>query len=298
MPVLKKIYYIDRSDGNRKEEKVYFEKALRFLYGSYAGKSLNFLIAKCALFSHLFGWWQRRPFTQKKIAPFISKFEIDTSEFAEELSSFPSFDQFFIRKLKPDARPLAQGVILPADGRYLVYQNIKDCDDFVVKGKAFTLEKLLKNGQLASQYAECGIVIARLCPTDYHRFHFPIDCLPTTPRLINGPLYSVNPIALKENIAFLSENKRVVTQLSTEKYGTILYLEIGATNVGSIHQTFVPGKWVKKGEEKGYFSFGGSTLILLFERGKIHFASDLLENSLKRLETRALLGQNLEQIQH
>jgi phosphatidylserine decarboxylase len=293
LSVNEKIYYIDRSDGKRNEEKIYYEKALRFLYGSFIGKCLNILVAHLPLFSHVFGWWQHLGRSKKKISPFILNYGIDATEFAEPIEAYSSFNAFFIRKLNREARPLAPGVIMPADGRYLVYQNIATCDGFIVKGKKFTLQKLLKNDGLAHRYAQAGMVIARLCPSDYHRFHFPVDCTPSSAQLINGPLYSVNPIAVKQNIELLSENKRVITHLLTEKYGTILFIEVGATNVGSIHQTFKPNQPVKKGDEKGYFSFGGSSIILLFEQETIQCASDLLKNSSEQIETLSLFGQPL-----
>lgn len=236
----------------------------------------------------------RCPSQKKKIAPFIEKYQIDSSEFQEEVESFPSFNAFFIRKLKKESRPLAHGAIMPADGRYLFYQNIETCSGFIVKGKKFSLVELLKNEVLAKKYYEGSMIIARLCPSDYHRFHFPFDCLPGSPQCINGPLFPVNPIALKRNILYLTENKRVITLLKSSRYGDVSFLEIGATNVGSIHQTFTPNKSCKKGEEKGFFSFGGSALILLFEKGRIIFAKDLLTNSSQQFETFCHFGDSLE----
>lgn len=252
-------------------------------------------LARLPFFSKFFGWWQRLPFTKKKIIPFIYKYEVDSSEFAHTPDLYCSFDAFFTRKLKENIRVLAEGVIAPADGRYLFYQNISICDGFVVKGKKFSLEKLLGSSSLASQYAHGSMAIARLCPSDYHRFHFPIDCTPSVSQVINGPLFSVNPIAVKQNIHLLTENKRVITALETKEHGIVLFIEIGATNVGSIQQTFSPQKFYKKGEEKGFFSFGGSSIILLFEEGKIQFAKDLLLNSMHHIETLCLFGQSLEE---
>lgn len=294
MSVNNRIYFIDRKTKVLKEEIIYFEPALRFLYGSPLGKFFNLSIAHCALCSKITGWWQRLPFTKRKIAPFVQKYALDPSEFEKPLNDYSSFDAFFIRKLKKEARPLAEGAILPADGRYLFYQNIASCDGFVVKGKKFSLEKLLANRELANSYAQGSMAIARLAPCDYHRFHFPVECTASVATLINGPLFSVNPIAVKQNIELLAENKRVLTQLTSTVYGKILFLEIGATNVGSIHQTYLPGKTNKKGEEKGYFSFGGSSIILLFEPNRIQFAQDLIDNSAQHIETLCLFGQPLE----
>jgi phosphatidylserine decarboxylase len=295
LPAKDKIYFIDRITGQKTEEPIYFESALRFLYGSWFGKLVGWLLANFSLFSTLFGWWQRLSFSKKKILPFIQKYGLEASEFAESLTAYHSFDAFFTRKLKQTARPLALDAIIPADGRYLFYPNVAECDGFIVKGKKFSLETLLGDIQLAALFQFGSMVIGRLAPTDYHRFHFPVDCIPDRARLINGPLFSVNPIALKQKVQLLAENKRMLTSLKTEAYGKILYLEIGATNVGSIHQTYIPNIFHKKGDEKGYFSFGGSSIILLFEPKAIKFADDLVANSLQHMETRCLFGQNLEQ---
>lgn len=103
----------------------------------------------------------------------------------------------------------------------------------------------------------------------------------------------MNPIALKKDIGILTKNKREMTTLITKSFGQILYIEVGATNVGSIHQTFIPNEPYAKGDEKGYFSFGGSCLVLLFEPGRIQFDQDLLEASHKNMEVRCLFGQSL-----
>ncbi len=140
------------------------------------------------------------------------------------------------------------------------------------------------------------MAIVRLCPSDYHRFHFPCDGTPSKARLINGALYSVNPMALRKRISILAENKRMITEIDTERFGTILYIEIGATSVGTICQTFTPELRVEKGEEKGYFEFGGSCIVLLFERGRVEFDSDLIRNTELGFETRSNFGQSLGHI--
>ena len=289
-----RIFYIDRQSGETKEEQIYFESALRFLYGSYLGKLACKPIATLPIFSKFFGWWQSLSISKRKIAPFVSKFGIDPSEFKQTIDQYDSFNDFFTRQLKKEARPLASGAVIPADGRYLFYQNIATCDGFVIKGKKFSLEKLLGSAILANRYAEGSMAIARLAPIDYHRFHFPVHCVPNHAELINGPLFSVNPLSIKQNVELLTENKRMITHLATQHYGTILFIEIGATSVGCIHQTYTPNKPQNKGDEKGYFSFGGSSIIVLFESGCIQFAKDLTSHSSQHVETLCLFGQPLE----
>src|SRR5436189_82804 len=154
----------------------------------------------------------------------------------------------------------------------------------------FDLAKLLKEAALARHYQHGTMVMSRLCPVDYHRFHFPVDGIPEKARIINGPLFSVNPIALRENIHIFSENKRALSKIQSAEFGTVLMLEIGATNVGSIEYTYVPGEPIHKGAEKGFFKFGGSSMITLFEPGKLRLANDLVENSRQFRELYAQMG--------
>lgn len=298
---MNQVRYIDRKSQREEVEKIYGHVFIELLYGKNIFAqffSLFFLplFSKVPFLSKLYGWMQNSRWSKRKIEPFIRNFGVDSSEFVQPVSSFRSFNDFFIRKLKPESRSIAQGekrAILPADGRYLVFPDISKADGFFVKGKKFDLKSLLGNASLAHKYARGSMVIARLCPTDYHRFHFPCDGMPEEPQLINGHLYSVNPIALKRSIDILTENKRALTLIHTPQFGTLLYIEVGATYVGSIHQTYEPGKPCKKGDEKGYFAFGGSCIILLFEPFRIAFDNDLLEASARHLETKALFGQSL-----
>lgn len=295
------ITIVDRKTGKEEKEKVYGQVFLELLYGNgplprLASTFLLPLFSRVHFLSWMYGVFQKSSMSRSKIKPFIKTFQIDTSEFADSVDSMRSFNDFFTRRLKPESRPMTQGkdiAVLPADARYLVFQDIDQEDGFWVKGKKFSLSELFQDGQLASKYKGGAMVIARLCPIDYHRFHFPCDCIPSAARLINGALFSVNPIALKRNIEILSENKRMITALETSHFGTVQYIEVGATNVGSIIQTYPTGKRVEKGDEKGYFSFGGSCLILLFEKGKIAFDQDLIDTSKRKIEMRGLLGQSL-----
>jgi phosphatidylserine decarboxylase len=128
---------------------------------------------------------------------------------------------------------------------------------------------------------------------DYHRFHFPVSGVPGAPVIINGPLFSVNPIALRRNIHIFTENKRAVSRIESDRFGTVVMLEVGATCVGSFDYTFTPGEHVGKGAEKGYFKFGGSSTITLFERSRIQLAADLIEYSQRGIEVYARMGDRL-----
>lgn len=296
------IQYIDRQTGRQEIEAVYGGEAIKWLYANMPTppkrKSLQLvnLLAKLPAISALYGWWQRRPWSKRKIVPFIQKFHIDTAEFQDSVDSFGSFDDFFIRKLKREARPLPHEkglAVIPADGRYRFIPNIAHADGFIVKGQKFSLAELLGDAALAQSYEQGSMVMARLCPIDYHRFHFPCDGLPGPSRLIDGDLYSVNPLALSKNIHIYTQNKRRITAIESRSFGKILYVEVGATNVGSIHETYTPNLPYHTGDEKGYFSFGGSALLLLFEPNTIEFEPDLLHLSGRGLEIYCKMGQPL-----
>ncbi|MBS0635213.1 MAG: phosphatidylserine decarboxylase [Verrucomicrobia bacterium] len=297
---MKAVEYINRKTGLKEPEEVFGESAIRFLYGdSLLSKTIGRLflhsLAKWPPISRLYGVIQSSPSSKARVQPFIDRFRIDTSEFLEPADSFKTFNDFFIRKLKPGARPLAQGPIIPADGRYRFYQEIALEDTFEVKKRSFNLETVLQSKELARRYQGGSLVIARLCPTDCHRFYFPFDCIPSKALPINGKLFSVNPIATKDNPWIWGANRRMLTMLQSEQFGEVAFLEVGATNVGSIIQTYTPGKAQPKGAEKGYFEFGGSALLIIFEKGRIQFDEDLLKATAQDIEMRCLIGESLGQ---
>jgi phosphatidylserine decarboxylase len=183
--------------------------------------------------------------------------------------------------------------VLPADGRHLAFQTIDATEGFYAKGQRFDLKAFLGDEQLAREFAGGSILISRLCPVDYHRFHFPVSGTPGESRLINGWLYSVSPVALRRNLGYLWENKRMVTIVESPQFGRVVMAEIGATMVGSIVQTFVPGRAVAKGEEKGLFKFGGSCVVTLFRPGRIKLDADLVKHSAGGMEVYARMGERL-----
>ncbi len=296
-----RISVCDRATKKIVEEKVYGKFFLALLYGKiWWLKWLAVLalpvVTRCSFLSKWYGHCQKMGWSRRKIAPFIKKFHIDSAEFTHAPSSFRSFNDFFIRTLKGSARPIATGedrLVLPADGRYLVFPSIDQNAGFYVKGQTFDLKTLLRDPALTTRYHQGSLVIARLCPTDCHRFCFPVDCIPSKARTFKGPLYSVNPLALRDRLSILSENERVITTLQTSQFGEILFIEVGATFVGAIRQTYHPETACKKGAEKGYFEFGGSCILLLFEPGKVMFDEDLLHTSLSHIEMQAKMGDSL-----
>ena len=280
-------------------ERVYGERWMRLAYENPVGRFFVWLLARRAVFSRWYGYKMKKPESALRVLPFISKYDIDVDEFVKSPFDYKTFNEFFYRALKPEARPIAAGdrvAVFPADGRHLAFPDVDTAAGFYVKGSKFSLSDLLGDESLAAKFAGGAMLISRLCPVDYHRFHFPVAGVPGESRLINGFLYSVSPVALKRRLSYLVENKRVVTLIETEEFGVVVMIEVGATNVGSIQQSFVTGRPVKKGEEKGLFAFGGSCVITIFARGRIRFDADVVAQSEIQLETYARMGDRLGEV--
>jgi phosphatidylserine decarboxylase len=290
------IRYYNRYTGQHETEKIYGERWLRLMYDNPAGKLFLWLIVKRAIFSHYYGWQMNKRLSAARVLPFIVKYDLNANEFAKSPFDYRNFNEFFFRALKKEARPISQEpgvVIFPADARHLAFENVDEADGFYAKGAKFTLAELLGSADLAEKFRGGSMVISRLCPVDYHRFHFCVSGKPDDPELIRGHLFSVSPIALRRRVEYLVMNKRMKTLIETENAGTVVQMEVGATNVGSIKQTFITGRPVVQGEEKGLFKFGGSCVITLFQAGVIQLDEDLLRESRNYTETYARMGDRM-----
>lgn len=287
------IIYHNRYTGENEREKVLGEAALRWIYGTGTGQLALHMLLKRAFVSRLMGWQKNLRSSARGLADFVKEYNIDMSEAERPVVSYTSFNDFFTRTLKPGARPICgEGKIaLPSDGRHSAWADAADISGCTfVKGQAFDLPALLGDAALAERYAHGAVVLSRLCPTDYHRYHFPAAGTPAAARRIPGPLASVSPYCLRRRLAWLWTNKRELTVLHTDTVGDVLCLAVGATGVGAICQTYAPGTPVAKGAEQGYFAFGGSTVMTFFEPGRVRPAADLLQNTAAGLETYARMG--------
>jgi phosphatidylserine decarboxylase len=290
------IRYFDRYARTTKIEKIFGERWLRLAYENPVGRFTVWLFVRRSLFSWYYGRKMNKRGSDLRILGFIVAYDIDVSEFTKSPFDYTTFNQFFHRALKPESRPIAAGAgvaVLPADGRHLAFPDVDAADGFYVKGSKFSLGELLGDPALAGSFAGGSMLISRLCPSDYHRFHFPVSGVPSEARPVRGKLYSVSPIALRRNILYLVRNKRFVTLVESPEFGTVAMIEVGATNVGSIVQGYLPGRPVSKGDEKGMFAFGGSCVITLFAKGRIAFDADLVEQSRGCIETYARMGDSL-----
>ncbi|MEZ0276347.1 MAG: phosphatidylserine decarboxylase, partial [Roseimicrobium sp.] len=292
-PTPEPVEYFNRYTGKTETEDIYGEGFLRWAYESKPGRATLATLVKRKLFSSWYGWRMSTPASRERVLPFIEKFGISREEMAGQAEFFPTFNAFFARKLKPSARPIVEdpnAIAFPADGRHFAIPDIAASDGIFVKGVPFDLRALLHDDALAEKFAHGSMIISRLCPVDYHRFHFPCGGVPSEARLINDPLYSVSPIALRQRPSILWENKRYLVRHQSDIAGEVLLLEVGATCVGTVKQTYRPGEPVQKGQEMGYFIFGGSCFITIFEPGRVKLAPDLLEQSAQQREVYARMG--------
>ena len=290
------IQFFNRSKGTVETELVYGENWLKLIYDNPFGKLLLWAAVKKSWFSRWYGWRMSQPASKARIRPFIRKYKLDEEEFDSDPEGFRSFNEFFSRKLKPDARPIEQEnavAVFPADGRHLGVQDLSANLGFYVKGQKFDLPKLFQSEELAGRFRKGSLIISRLCPVDYHRFHAPVSGKISEARLINGSLFSVNPIALRKRLSVFWENKRYLCMIDSDYHGKVAQFIVGATCVGSATFTFSQNQRVNKGEELGYFSFGGSSVLTLFEKDRLRISEDVQQHSQANIETYAKMGEEM-----
>jgi len=280
-------------DGKLVAETIESESLLRF---SQAGPPRFFLYFFGRLLSKACGWFMNSRLSVKRIEPFIKKYAINMSEFEVPRKGFSSFNDFFIRKLSPEARAIdddQKAIIAPADSKLLVIPRLTPETRFFVKSKRFCLQSFLRDKALSEKYKGGTLLLFRLAPYDYHRFHFPCDCVPSRAKRLRGSLSSVHPIAYKKGRQPLLENERQVVMLQAKEFGIVTIVPVGALMVGKIVHTYAPGKKYEKGDEMGYFSFGGSTLVLLFEKDMLHIEQEFETHSKENYETAVVMGQRV-----
>ncbi|KFK27274.1 hypothetical protein AALP_AA8G360800 [Arabis alpina] len=237
----------------------------------------------------------------QKIPSFLEFFkdQINMAEVKYPLQHFTTFNEFFIRELKPGARPIAcmnrsDVAVCGADCRLMAFQSVEDSTRFWIKGRKFSIRGLLGKDVNPNAFLDGSLVIFRLAPQDYHRFHVPVSGVIEKFVDVAGSLYTVNPIAVNSKYCnVFTENKRTVAIISTKEFGKVAFVAIGATMVGSINFVRKEGDYVQKGDELGYFSFGGSTVICVFKKESIRVDEDLLANSSRSLETLVKVGMQL-----
>ncbi|KAM4066003.1 phosphatidylserine decarboxylase [Hirsutella rhossiliensis] len=294
----------DRMTGQINEEKmsVYVRLGIRLLYKGLKSRDMeNKRIRK--LLKNLSIKQGKKfddPASRDEIEKFIEFHGLDMSEVLLPVEEFRNFNEFFYRALKPDARPCSAPnnpkiIVSPADCRSVVFNQMTQATKIWVKGREFNMRRLLGNAYPddAARYENGALGIFRLAPQDYHRFHIPVDGVMGKPVMIAGEYYTVNPMAIRSALDVYGENVRVVVPIDSEAHGRVMVICVGAMMVGSTVITRNEGDYVKRAEELGYFKFGGSTILVLFEPGKMRFDDDLADNSSGALETLVRAGMSI-----
>lgn len=289
------VEYIDRRTGEKVTESVMGDKALRFAYETLLGRTLWPILFGSRFISAYMGRRYDSPKSKKSIAALAAIPGCQADDAEKPISEYNSFNEFFTRRLKPGIRPLGNGIVSPADGRLLLYLNADADKPFPLKGATRSLRHVFGGGDFARvPEGRYDIAVIRLAPVDYHRFHFPCAChTPEPVQIFPGKYHSVNPIALVRAPDVYADNERQILA-ATASFGPFWLVDVGAFGVGTIVQTYT-GTEHAKGDEKGYFKFGGSTVIFVTKAGALTFDTDLVKNSDAGLETRVFCGEQIAQ---
>ena len=267
------------------------EKMLPFLYGTVPGRMLLKLLT-CRPVSKIVGLWQSTPFSALTIDRFIMNNNIRMKDYIP--TKYSSFNDFFARKIRRSRRPICedeQALITPSDGKVLAYR-IKDDLSVKIKNRTYTLNELFDGDDVTQEFGGGFLYVIRLTVDNYHRYSYVDSGTKSENTFIKGKLHTVNSVAL-DHVPVFHENCREYTVIDGDNIGRHVMMEVGAMLVGRIVNHHGAGR-VKRGAEKGFFMFGGSTIVLLTKKDIVP-DNDILFNTRKGIETLVKLG---EQIGH
>lgn len=263
-------------------------RAVRFLYGHPAGRVLLKLLIRPWV-SRTVGWFLNRRVSACLIAPFVRKTQMDLTPY--EGAPWRCYNDFFCRRIRPDQRPFdpdSHRLVAPCDGKLTVCAIDTDTR-FVVKGTEYTMQSLLRDEALAASYRGGWLLLFRLTVDDYHRYSYVADGEVSASTRIEGVFHTVNPLAAAA-CPIYKENTREYATLRTAQFGTLLLMEVGAMLVGHIVNRPVVGA-VHRGEERGHFAFGGSSVVVCVPAGRLTPDADILKNSADGVETIVKMGE-------
>jgi phosphatidylserine decarboxylase len=273
----------------------FVERLMSWLYTSPVGRRVRPLLLESQKVHELVDWYADTSLSRRHVEYAVRTYDIDLNEVRVPDGGFASFNDFFTRELQPGARPIDRDpdvLVSPADGQLLVLPELRRDTELIVKGVAFELRQLLANDDEAALFDGGSAGIFRLYARDCHRLYFPCDGVVHAPRRIAGHYYAVTPFP-GNDISHFSRNQRVVTRFDSDAFGPLAFVDIGGFCISSIVSTSTPGSHVEKGDEKGYFRYGGSTLVMLATRGALQYEPDILAASAKGDETPIKIGERV-----
>lgn len=271
------------------------DKLLSFLYTNIFGRMLLKPLIQPQV-SKLAGRYLSSAHSKWLISKFIERNEINMDIYEE--CDYSSFNDFFTRKIKPDCRPVPEDLdvlISPCDCLAMVYP-IQENTTFSIKNTEYTLRSLLRSPRLAKRFRGGYAYILRLTVEDYHRYLYSVSGKQSKNYHIDGTFHTVNPIA-NDYLPIYKENTREYTVIHSKEFGDVLQMEVGALLVGKI-SNHKQSTVVTRGEEKGFFEYGGSTIVVLTQKGRVTPRSDLLTNSKNGYETKVLQAHPLGILPH
>lgn len=271
------------------------DKLLSFLYTNIFGRMLLKPLIQPQV-SKLAGRYLSSAHSKWLIPKFIERNEIDMDIYEE--CDYSSFNDFFTRKIKPDCRPVPEDLdvlISPCDCLATVYP-IQENTTFSIKNTEYTLRSLLRSPRLAKRFRGGYAYVLRLTVEDYHRYLYSVSGKQSKNYHIDGTFHTVNPIA-NDYLPIYKENTREYTVIRSKEFGDVLQMEVGALLVGKI-SNHKQSTVVTRGEEKGFFEYGGSTIVVLTQKGRVTPRSDLLTNSKNGYETKVLQAHPLGILPH
>ena len=278
---------IDRKTNKIIEEKS--PKGANFLYKNFFGRII-LKVANKRFISNIVGKRLDKKKSVKYIDNFIKDNNIDMSDYPKV--EYNSFNEFFSRKIKEGKRIFSgskKDFCSPSDSKLIVYK-IDENKEFIIKNKTYTLESILRDKKLANEYKNGYLLVFRLSVDDYHRYAYIDNGKTLKTKQINGKFHTVGPIAF-DNFRVFQENQREYSVLKTENFGEIIQMEIGAMMVGKIVNHKIDR--FKRGDEKGYFLFGGSTIVIIVKENVLEIDQDILNNSSVSLETKIKQGEKV-----
>ena len=283
---------IDRNGKiyNKKEKPFSQDKILKFLYDTVFGRCILKVLTMPFL-SEIVGKFMDSELSKPLIKPFIRKNNINLSEYYTD--NIKSYNDFFTRKIRPEMRKIdrnPESLISPCDSKLSVY-NINHDSVFEIKGSQYSIYDMIKNPELARRFEGGICLIFRLEVTDYHRYCYFDSGRKSNNVHIKGILHTVNPIAFRRYNVY-KQNSREYTLLHTKNFGDAVQIEVGAMMVGKIQNHHGKCRF-SRGQEKGMFLFGGSTIVLLLQKDKALIDNDIIRNTKNGFETIVKYGEKI-----